>query len=112
MPGAAAQAMEARPNKAMPHWNARRAPKRSPSAPADSMNAAKATAYASTTHCRPATPAPRSRPIAGRATLTIVTSSWPTTKAIEVASTTSANDGAGRAVAAETAWASEVMQPS
>ena len=36
--------------------------------------------YASTTHWRPATEAWRSDPIRGRATLTMVTSSWTTTK--------------------------------
>ena len=94
MDGDHAQPTDASAKIAIPHWNARRAPKRSPSAPADSMQAANEIAYASTTHCRLATPAPRSRAIDGSATLTIVTSSWPTTKAMQVARMTSAKDGA------------------
>lgn len=58
----------------------RRAPKRSPSAPADSISTANASVYASTTHCRPATFACRSAPIRGNAMLTMVTSSCVTTK--------------------------------
>ncbi len=72
--GAAPQAAEAAANSTRPDMNTRRAPIRSPSAPAGRSRAANTIVYASTTHCRALTPPPRSRPIGGSATLTIVAS--------------------------------------
>ena len=56
------------------------APTRSAVDPAVSMIAARASVYASTTHCSPASEPPISRWMAGSATFTIVTSSWITKK--------------------------------
>ena len=57
-----------------------RAPTRSAVDPAVSMIAARASVYASTTHCSPASEPPISLWMAGNATFTIVTSSWITKK--------------------------------
>jgi mannose-6-phosphate isomerase-like protein (cupin superfamily) len=54
--------------------NMRRAPNRSPSDPPTSRRVPSVSRYASTTHCWRASPPPRSRWIAGRATLTTLPS--------------------------------------
>ena len=77
-PGAAAQAADPAAKAASPAMNTRFAPSRSAAEPAVSMTAARASVYASMTHCSPATEPPMSRWIEGSATLTIVTSSWMT----------------------------------
>ncbi|POM15950.1 hypothetical protein CSX04_04243 [Burkholderia cepacia] len=71
----------------------RRAPKRSPSAPPDSISTANASVYASTTHCRPATGKRRSPARWASAMLTIVTSSCVTTKPVLTVATTRASAG-------------------
>jgi DNA-binding MarR family transcriptional regulator len=72
--GARPQAAEAATNTPSPAANARRAPTRSVSAPADSSSAANISVYPSTTHCSPVMPPPRSPRIEGRATLTTTAS--------------------------------------
>jgi len=78
--GAAAQAAEPRAKATSPRVKTFRAPTRSAVEPAVSMIAARASVYASTTHCSPASEPPISRWMAGSATFTIVTSSWITKK--------------------------------
>src|SRR5215469_6459002 len=74
-PGARLQSSDPTENSARPAWNVRRRPIRSAVEP-DTMNRLASTrVYASMTHCSPDTPARRSRPIDGSATLTIVVSS-------------------------------------
>jgi hypothetical protein len=70
--GAAAQAAEPTANTARPTVNTRRAPTRSAVEPAVSMIEARASVYASTTHCSPASEPPISRWMADSATFTIV----------------------------------------
>jgi hypothetical protein len=65
---------EARPKKPRPTSSTRRRPTRSPSAPIGSSRPAKTRMYASTIHCRPLVPAPRSAARVGSATLRIVPS--------------------------------------
>ena len=60
---------------ARPVWNMRRRPYRSAVAPESISSPASTRTYASTVHWRPDIDAPRSRPIEGSATLTIVLSS-------------------------------------
>ena len=78
--GAAAQAAEPRAKAASPRVKTFLAPTRSAVDPAVSMIEARASVYASTTHCSPASEPPISRWMAGNATFTIVTSSWITKK--------------------------------
>lgn len=76
----------------------RRAPKRSPSAPPDSISTANASVYASTTHCRPATGKCRSPARCASAILPIVTSSCvTTTPVLTVATTRASADGKAEA---------------
>ncbi len=77
-PGARPQAAEASTNPATPAPNARRAPIRSASAPADSSSAANISVYPAATHCRPLIPPPKSARTDGSATLTTVASSVTT----------------------------------
>jgi hypothetical protein len=72
--GASAQAAEASVNSTGPAWSTRFGPTRSPSVPALSSSPAKTRVYPATTHCRVLTPACRSWPIAGTATLTTIVS--------------------------------------
>jgi hypothetical protein len=76
--GAAPQARERMPKATMPARKTRRAPKRSPSEPPTSSSDPSVSRYASTTHCCSARPPPRSRWIAGSATLTTVESTKTT----------------------------------
>ncbi len=78
--GAAAQAAEPTANAASPKVKVLRAPIRSAVEPAVSMIEARASVYASTTHCSPASEPPIWCWMAGSATFTIVTSSWITKK--------------------------------
>jgi hypothetical protein len=78
--GAAAQAAEPMAKAASPRVKILRAPMRSAVDPAVSMIEARASVYASTTHCSPASEPPISPWMAGNATFTIVTSSWMTKK--------------------------------
>ncbi|KVL14031.1 hypothetical protein WS95_23205 [Burkholderia sp. MSMB1826] len=90
---AAPHASDASANSRRPAIYRRRAPKRSPSAPADSISTANASVYASTTHCRPATGRCRSAARCASAMLTIVTSSCVTTKPMLTVATTRASAG-------------------
>src|SRR6516164_3337676 len=74
MAGASPHAAEARTNTASPAPNARRAPNRSDTDPADSSRAANISVYPSTTHCSPVIPPPRPARIDGNATLTTTAS--------------------------------------
>jgi hypothetical protein len=66
--------MESAPKPTIPIRKTRRGPKRSPSEPPTRRSEPSVSRYASTTHCCSASPPPRSRWIAGRATLTTVES--------------------------------------
>src|SRR6185437_941955 len=72
--GASPQAAEASAKVTRPARKTSRPPSRSASAPPASSSPANDSVYASTTHCRPATPPCSSRPIDGSATLTTITS--------------------------------------
>ena len=74
-PGARLHSHEPRMNMDRPTWKIVRRPIRSASAPENISRAASVMVYAATTHCRPATPACRSRPMDGSPTITIVLSS-------------------------------------
>src|SRR6266571_6275937 len=76
--GASPHAADTRANSPTPAPNARRAPARSESAPADSSSAANSSVQPSTTHCSPVIPPPRSARIEGKATLTTTASSVTT----------------------------------
>ncbi len=76
--GARPQASDAAVNPARPIVKARRAPTRSAARPPATRNPPKASTYAVTTHCRSSAPKPSSRPRAGRALVTTVTSSTMT----------------------------------
>ena len=73
--GARLHASEPTVNTASPIWKTRRRPTRSAVDPDSISRLAITTRYASIVHCRPETGAWKSRPIAGTATLMIVTSS-------------------------------------
>jgi hypothetical protein len=68
--GAIAQSKEPTPKPATPATKMRRSPSRSVSEPASRISALSVSRYAFDVHCWPASPPPRSRPIAGSATLT------------------------------------------
>lgn len=78
---ASPQPVDASPNNNSPNWKTRREPSLSLIPPADSMNAAKATVYASAIHCSELISAEKALAMLGRAILTMDTSSWDTTKA-------------------------------
>src|SRR5207253_5827986 len=69
-----AQRIDVTPKAVTPSAKMRLPPKRSPSEPPTRMSAPSVSRYASTTHCWRASPPPRSRWIAGRATLTTLPS--------------------------------------
>src|SRR5215831_20978002 len=73
--GARLHSHEARANADRPTWKILRRPTRSARVPELSRHEVSATVYAATVHCRPLTGACRSRPMDGRATLTMVVSS-------------------------------------
>ena len=68
------QITDAIANQITPTTNTRRRPSRSPSEPLSRISAASGNMYALTIHCRPATSASNSSPIAGSATFTTVPS--------------------------------------
>ena len=74
MVGARAHSPEAIANQTTPHRKTRRRPNRSPSDPPSSSRPARVSAYALTIHWSPPSPASRSSPMVGRATLTTVAS--------------------------------------
>lgn len=86
--GASAQSSDATLNQATPMRKIRRRPKMSPSDPPINMKADKVIRYDVSTHCSPATWAPKVRPIAGRATLTTVASNAAIPEPSTVANTT------------------------
>ena len=75
MLGAAPHSSEAAANHTVPITKTRRRPYRSPSAPPRRISEASASRYPVSTHCSAPTPASRSSPMCGRATLTTVASS-------------------------------------
>ena len=72
MVGAAPHSSEAAANHTVPITKTRRRPYRSPSAPPRRISEANASRYPVSTHCNAPTPASRSSPMCGRATLTTV----------------------------------------
>ena len=74
MLGAAAHSADPIPKPATPAVNTRRSPRRSVSDPASRISALSVSRYALEIHCWAAKPPPRSRPIAGSATLTALES--------------------------------------
>src|SRR3954466_10699229 len=72
--GATAQTSDIAPKPATPSEKTRRSPNTSPSRPPTRISEPSTSRYALTTHCWPARPPPRSRSIAGSATLTTVAS--------------------------------------
>ena len=72
---ASPQASEAPVNRIMPETNTSFRPRRSATDPALSTTAARASVYASTTHCTPVSPACRSRARYGSAVFTTAISS-------------------------------------
>ena len=72
--GARAHSPEATANQTTPDTKSRRRPKRSPSDPPSSSRPARVSAYALTVHWSPLSPASRSSPMVGSATLTTVES--------------------------------------
>src|SRR5580704_3069405 len=72
--GARLHSHEPRVNSDRPTWKIVLRPIRSATAPENISRAASAMVYAATVHCRPETPACRSRPMDGRPTFTIVLS--------------------------------------
>ena len=76
--GATAHNNEANPKPATPRVKIRFSPNTSPSEPPTRISAPSISAYALTTHCCTVNPPPRSRLMAGSATLTIVASSMAT----------------------------------
>src|SRR5580698_6648551 len=74
MPGAIAHPADVTANAKHPAANTVGRWNRSPSAPPSSIRAVKVSRYPLSTHCNPSTPRPKSRAIAGRATLTVVPS--------------------------------------
>ena len=95
--GAAAQAAEPAANTVRPAVNTFLAPARSAAAPAVSMIEASARVYASMTHCSPASEPPSWCWMAGRATFTMVTSSWMTKKPRQTESSAAAGRPRGAA---------------
>jgi hypothetical protein len=87
--GASAHRIEVKPKPARPIVNMRRRPKWSPREPPTRSSETSESRYASTTHCCPASPMPRSRCIAGSATLTTVASRKTTVEARIVATSVS-----------------------
>ncbi len=70
MVGAPPHATEAAANQVTPMTNVRRLPHRSPNDPPSRTSAPRVTKYELTTHWNSARPTSKSRPMAGRATLT------------------------------------------
>src|SRR3954454_3207230 len=84
--GATAQSSDVTPKPATPSEKTRRSPNTSPSRPPTRISEPSTRRYAFTTHCSPASPPPRSRAIAGSATLTTVESSITTKEPMIAAS--------------------------
>ena len=104
--GATAHSSDAAPKPPTPSANTRRSPNTSPSDPPTRISDPSASRYAFEIHCWPARPPPRSRWIAGSATLTTVASS-PATNDPMIAATRTR-----RLLAAVDSPATAISQPT